>query len=77
MKIKALKSFCGTVTMCPKDAPREVSDKLAKELIAAGYAEEVKPEKSEEVSENAEPADENKEETAPKSEKSAGKRAKK
>lgn len=78
MKIKALKSFCGTVTMCPKDAPREVSDKLAKELIAAGYAEEVKPEKSEkipekseEVSENAEPADENKEE------KSAGKRAKK
>ena len=42
MKIKALKSFCGIVTMSPADEPREVSDKIAKNLIAAGYAEEVK-----------------------------------
>lgn len=77
MLIKALKSFCGTVTMCPKDAPREVSDSLAKRLIAAGYAEEVKPEKSEKVPENAEPAAENEEESTPKAAKSAGKRAKK
>ena len=41
MKIKALKSFCGTVTMSPSDGPREVADGLAENLIAAGYAEKV------------------------------------
>lgn len=41
MKIKALKSFCGTVTMSPSDEPREVADGLAEKLIAAGYAEKV------------------------------------
>ena len=41
MKIKALKSFCGTVTMSPADEPKEVADSLAENLIAAGYAEKV------------------------------------
>ena len=41
MKIKALKSFCGTVTMSPSDTSREVPDNLAENLIAAGYAAKV------------------------------------
>ena len=44
MKIKALKSFCSTVTMCPADEPKEVSDETAEKLIAAGYAVKVETE---------------------------------
>ena len=37
MKIKALKSFCGTVTMTMNEV-KEVDDKLAQNLIAVNYA---------------------------------------
>lgn len=40
MKIKALKSFCGTVTMGIGDV-RDVEEKMASELIGAGYAQSV------------------------------------
>ena len=41
MKIKALVSFAGVVTM-GVDEEREVSNEVAKDLINAGYAIEVK-----------------------------------
>lgn len=40
MKIKALKSFCGTVTMGIGDV-KDVEEKMASELIGAGYAQSV------------------------------------
>ena len=40
MKIKAIKSFAGKITMIP-DEERNVRDELAKDLIRAGYAEQI------------------------------------
>ncbi len=37
MKIKALKSFCGSVTMTMNEV-KDVDDKFAENLIAVGYA---------------------------------------
>ena len=46
MKIKALKSFCGTLTMAQGDA-REYSDEtVLSDLLKAGYIEEVPAEQS-------------------------------
>ena len=42
VKIKALVSFAGVVTMGVNEE-REVNAEIAKDLIKAGYAEEVKP----------------------------------
>lgn len=42
MKIKALVSFAGVVTMGVNEE-REVGEEIAKDLINAGYAVEVKP----------------------------------
>ena len=40
MKIKALISFAGTISMRQNET-RDVSDDVAKDLIRAGYAEKV------------------------------------
>lgn len=45
MKIKALKSFCGTVTMAMNEV-KEVDDKLAENLIAVNYAVSVPDDKT-------------------------------
>lgn len=46
MKIQALCCFVGSICMVKGDV-REVSDELASDLIAAGYAQEMeKPEKN-------------------------------
>lgn len=46
MKIQALCCFVGSICMVKGDV-REVSDELASDLIAAGYAQEMeKPEKT-------------------------------
>ena len=44
MRIRALCSFAGIVCMA-KDEVREVSDELASDLLSAGYAEKIGPEK--------------------------------
>lgn len=68
MKIKALKSFCGTVTMSPADEPREVSDSIGESLIAAGYAVKVedKPEPEPKPTPEPEPEPEPKHDGKPK-----------
>ena len=46
---KALKSFAGKVSM-RKGEVKEINDKeIVKDLLSAGYIEEVKPEKKEEL----------------------------
>ena len=46
---KALKSFAGKVSM-RKGEVKEINDKeIVKDLLNAGYIEEVKPEKNEEL----------------------------
>ena len=46
---KALKSFAGKVSMS-KGEVKEINDKkIVKDLLNAGYIEEVKPEKKEEL----------------------------
>lgn len=45
MKIKALKSFCGTVTMAMNEV-KEVDDKMAENLIAVNYAVAVPEDKA-------------------------------
>lgn len=46
---KALKSFAGKVSM-RKSEVKEINDKeIVKDLLNAGYIEEVKPEKKEEL----------------------------
>ena len=46
MKIKALKSFCGTLTMAQGDV-REYSDEtVLSDLLKAGYIEEVPAEQT-------------------------------
>lgn len=58
MKIKALKSFCGTVTMGIGDI-KDVEEKMALGLIGAGYAqsteEKAPPKKAEEPNEEPTP----------------------
>jgi len=46
MTIKALTSFVGEVSMGTGEV-REVSDEVGKDVVAAGYAEEVKANKQE------------------------------
>jgi hypothetical protein len=52
MKVKALVSFAGQVTMAPGDV-REIKDKaICEDLIKAGYVEEVKTTKKEKADED-------------------------
>lgn len=46
MKIRALKSFCGTLTMAQGDVREYSNEAVLSDLLKAGYIEEVQAEQS-------------------------------